>query len=196
MDENRKLLLSLLRIELGCDDAIEMSAKHSISASRIFQLAKEQIVMGIVADGIEKAVANGLKLDSIGFDQISLLKFIGVRTKIETKNKQINQALVEIYGKFQGKSLYPILLKGQVVALQYPKPMSRQSGDIDFFFVRDAGYRAINEVKAWDVKITHELFRDFAFVFNGVDVEIHPLLVHSRHSDTRIYARRFQKWCE
>lgn len=41
MDENSKLLLSLLRIGLGCDDAIEMSAKHSVSASRIFQLAKE-----------------------------------------------------------------------------------------------------------------------------------------------------------
>lgn len=153
----------------------------------ILQAAAEQTVLGLVGDAITYLPTEILPAPSI-------------RTKLQAKIIRIYQShaaldrtLVETVRLFESHGINTILLKGQGVALNYPKPMCRQCGDIDLYIGEENFEKAL---KLLDPQIDSNIYkhahiRHFEIKKEGVSIEIHRVadsLPDKRNNEA------FQQW--
>lgn len=73
---------------------------------------------------------------------------------IEDGNRRIHAALQAVRADYDQVDLPFILLKGQTLALYYPKPELRSSGDLDLYLYRPGDYERAN---AWALEQGYEL---------------------------------------
>lgn len=103
---------------------------------KIYRLAVEQSVQGLVLAGIEKTNTN--RTDNTNkMPQELLLQWIGEVQMIEQTNKAMNQFIGKLVGGMREKDIYTLLVKGQGVAQCYERPLWRQSGDVDLLLSED-----------------------------------------------------------
>lgn len=138
LDNNTKTFLALLRAGLWgeADTNLNLNANDNhfegVEWEKVYQLAQEQSVQGVVLQGIE--AVQGLWLKAHGSSlvpQMLLLQWIGNVQVIEQRNKAMNQFVAELVEKMRTADIYAILVKGQGVAQCYEKPLWRPSGDVD-----------------------------------------------------------------
>lgn len=106
----------------------------------LLELVKEQSLIGIVYDGNMNLALQGsdgieayITGNSIERRRI-FAKLYGIVSKIEFRNKQASGVAGENFSCFENTGLNPVMIKGQIVAIEYPNPLYRQSGDIDLYF--------------------------------------------------------------
>lgn len=126
MNKEQKDLLLLLRGALWQDEKIACSVQD-ISWDKIYAIAKEQCVIGVLADGF-----CFLDVDQFGGDE--KLRWLAYVVRLERKNLCLNELIKKLFHKFQSMQLSPVLMKGQAFAVNYPYPLHRQCGDIDVYF--------------------------------------------------------------
>lgn len=97
----------------------------SVDWDKVYQLAEEQSVVGLVLAGIEHS--------NVKPPQDLLLQWIGEVQMLEQQNKAMNQFVAELVEKMRNEDIYTLLVKGQGVAHCYERPLWRSSGDIDFY---------------------------------------------------------------
>lgn len=119
-------LFGLLRMALWGKDYASADATE-IEWKEVLQLAKDQCVMGIVADSFQL-------LDECQSQGLDKLRWLGYVIQLERKNSELNSLVVKLFGKFLSMGLAPVLMKGQAFATNYPVPLHRQCGDIDIYF--------------------------------------------------------------
>ena len=90
---------------------------------KVYLLAEEQSVIGLVLAGIEHA--------NVKPPQELLLQWIGEVQMLGQQNKAMNQFIAELFEKLSKAGVSALLVKGQGVAQSYEKPLWRCSGDID-----------------------------------------------------------------
>ena len=122
----------------------EADANHNLNANdnffvgveweKIYQLAKEQSVLGLVLAGLEQYKNHNVNLD---VNQKLLLQWIGEVQLIEQRNKEMNAFINQLIGDLRKANIYTLLVKGQGVAQCYERPIWRASGDIDFYMNDD-----------------------------------------------------------
>lgn len=98
-----------------------------VDSQNIYTLAKEQCVLGIVADAFH----------SLGRSQCSSrerLRWVGAVVGLERKNAELNEFVYKLFRKLHAMGLAPVLMKGQALAANYPSPLHRQCGDVDVYF--------------------------------------------------------------
>ena len=95
--------------------------------SKVFDLAKEQALIGVVIDGVAE-----LSIEQKPPADI-LMPWIAMVSQIEERNKRMNQLTVMVSEKFENVGMGAIVLKGQVNATWYPNPLRRMPGDIDLW---------------------------------------------------------------
>lgn len=120
------LFLKLLKSSLS--DNIQFS--HKLSASEwetLYDMSKKQTLTGVVLEGIQK-----LDPDLAPPKKILLQWFAHVE-KIKERNTLLNQTVVKVSQRFALDGFKSAILKGQGVALYYPNPLIRMSGDIDIW---------------------------------------------------------------
>lgn len=96
----------------------------AIDYNKIFQLAEEQSILGLVTAGLEWLTAYSLPLT----EKLTLLCKCQL---IEQRNVEMNQFVGELVGKLRKAGINAVLVKGQGVAQCYAKPLWRSSGDVD-----------------------------------------------------------------
>ena len=101
---------------------------------KIYQLAEEQSVIGVVLAGIER-----LKNANLHLDQELLLQWIGEVQMLEQQNKAMNQFIAELIERLRKADIYTLLLKGQGIAQCYERPLWRSCGDVDLL-LSDSNY--------------------------------------------------------
>ena len=101
---------------------------------KVYQLAQEQSVQGLVLQGIEELRAKNLELR---VPQTLLLQWIGEVQLIEQRNKEMNAFINQLIGDLRKANIYTLIVKGQGVAQCYERPLWRASGDIDFYMNDD-----------------------------------------------------------
>ena len=101
---------------------------------RVYQLAQEQSVQGVVLRGIEELRAKNLELS---VPRVLLLQWIGEVQVIEQQNKDMNVFIADLIEKLRKADVYAILVKGQGVAQCYERPLWRCSGDVDLLLSSD-----------------------------------------------------------
>lgn len=105
---------------------------------KVYQLAAEQSVLGLVLQGIEAVQGSWLKVNcSPLVPQMLLLQWIGEVQMIEQRNKAMNAFVAELIEKLRKHDVYAILVKGQGVAQCYEKPLWRTCGDVDLLLTKD-----------------------------------------------------------
>lgn len=188
-DHNIQAFFALLRAGLfpdyGEGGMVHYSLFKNVDWEKVYQLAQEQSVQGLVLQGID-----WFKVQSSKFNipQVLLLQWIGEVQMIEQRNKEMNAFIVELIGKLRWADVYTLLVKGQGVAQCYEKPLWRCSGDIDLLLSNDNYLKAkraliplASEVANEDVITKHQ-----ALVINGFDVELHgkmPFIISKRVDD-------------
>lgn len=100
---------------------------------KIYQLAEEQSVVGVVLDGIEHS--------KVKPPQELLLQWIGEVQILEQQNKAMNDFIALLVEKMRkAEDIYTLLVKGQGLAQCYEKPLWRACGDVDFL-LSDTNYK-------------------------------------------------------
>ena len=138
-----------------------------IDFSRIYQLAEEQSVVGLIAAGLEHVLDAKLPKQSV-------LQFIGQTLQQEERNKAMNYFIGVIIDKMRNEGIYTVLVKGQGVAQLYGSELSmlRQSGDIDLWV--DGGMkRAMTWARTNYGDVAFDYINAHIPMFKETEVELH-----------------------
>ena len=154
----------------------------------IYKIAREQTVIGLIADAINTLPAAQRPPMPI------LQRFIMEKLAIERSHVKLNAVLNEVVQALNAHNIPHILLKGQGVAQNYAHPTSRTCGDIDLY-VGEKNYTKANiiikAISDHPEKKAEESIKHASFKVNGVEIEVHRMasILDSRKSD-----RCFQKF--
>lgn len=112
---------------------------HIADWQAVEQLAREQSILGLVANRILTLPKELLpeRHQKIG---LALAEDMICRHAIVH-----HKALQTIYSEYEGKNLFPVLLKGVTMSRLYPRPNLRSLGDIDIFLPKQDSYEQANE---------------------------------------------------
>lgn len=132
---NIDAFLALVRAGLWTDaESTDLSFQgftESVDWEKVYQLAEEQSVIGLVLAGIEHA--------DVKPPQELLLQWIGEVQILEQQNKEMNQFIAVLIEKMRNADIYTLLVKGQGIARCYESPLWRSCGDVDLF-LSDSNY--------------------------------------------------------
>ena len=173
MDREVQALFALVRAGLWGRYDEAMASVFPLSSEeweRVFTLARQQTVTGIVFRGLDQLPEE--ELPPMGM----MAKWIAYADRIEQSNRIVNDTLAMLCGHFAKSDERVVLQKGPGVAAMYPEPLLRECGDIDLFFPDTYGKSdplqgipgATREAKpdgSWEYQV------------NGVVIERHSHLV-------------------
>lgn len=113
---------------------VDLDPNDEVDWEKVYQLAEEQSVVGLVLAGIERYRNHNANLN---VNQELLLQWIGEVQIIEQQNKAMNQFIEKLVEEMREAGIYTVLVKGQGIGQCYERPLWRASGDVDFFLSND-----------------------------------------------------------
>ena len=124
-DKSIQAFFALLRAGLWADANLNLNDNQNdkVDWEKLYQLAEEQSVVGLVLAGIEHS--------RVKPSQDFLLQWIGEVQIIEQQNLSMNKFIAKLIEKLRKEDVYALLLKGQGIAQCYEQPLWRSSGDVD-----------------------------------------------------------------
>lgn len=124
-DNSIKAFFDLVRAGLW-EKGTNLSNYGEIDYEKLYSLAEEQAVFGLVAAGMERIVGRTIPKEIA-------LQFVGQTLKLEQQNAGMNQFLGGLVERMRSYGIYTLLVKGQGIAQCYERPLWRSCGDIDFY---------------------------------------------------------------
>lgn len=171
-----KTFYELIRVALGKQTCLS----HTPSADdwkALYEMAKKQSLVGVCFAGVQRLVSQRQAPPEMLY-----LQWMGMAAKIQQRNEVLNKQCAELQTIFAKSDLKCCILKGQGVALAYPKDLSalRQSGDIDIWIDHTQ-----KEVLEWASRIGKVSHYDYMHVcvdiFKDISVELHYRPMISRN---------------
>lgn len=168
--------LSLVRLGIGLpvsNIAIVTNWKY------LETLAKQQGLLPIVVDGIEKLPEEQRPPKEL------LLQWIGEVLQGESVYDLQKAVAVDMANLFYHNAIRPYVLKGNVVAECYPKPKHRVSVDIDCYLLPDKGdfdaWSLGNDlIRAKGFNVNTDFYKNSSFDISGVNIENHQFFTPYR----------------
>lgn len=125
---NLDTFLSLVKVGLWEKD-VQLSSS-GIDFSIVYQFARQQAVIGLVAAGIEK-------IKNVSSDKEIVLNFISAALELGQQNTAMNRFISVLVKKMSDAGIYTLLVKGQGIAQCYERPLWRACGDVDLLLSED-----------------------------------------------------------
>ena len=149
----------------------------TVDWEKIYQLAEEQSVIGIVLAGIER-YKNLNDNANLNISQELLLQWIGEVQMLEQQNLAMNQFIEKLIEKLRNEDVYTLLLKGQGIAQCYERPFWRCCGDVDLFLSDDNYNRAKKLLQPIASEVEKEYVREkhLGMIVDSFVVELHGTL--------------------
>ena len=113
----------------GANLNLDVNLDEKVEWEKVYQLAEEQSVTGVVLAGIEHS--------RVKPSQELLLQWIGEVQMLEQQNKEMNSFVADLIEKLRAADIYTLLVKGQGIAQCYERPLWRACGDVDLFLSDD-----------------------------------------------------------
>ena len=178
------LFFSLLRSVTDCEEVMPIPIITRENWEGVFELAKQQALVGIVFRAIEKLPAKCRPPREL------LLQWYALTEQIKRRSQQLNETARMVEQRFAKDGLSGTILKGVGIAALYPEPLYRTPGDIDIWLdaEREDIVAYVRKHKENPFVIYHHV--DFVEV-NGVSIEVH--FTPSYFSDFRTN-NRFQQY--
>ena len=140
LNKNTRAFFTLLQAGLWADveskDIQNQGFTEPVDWDKVYQLAEEQSVIGLVLAGIEHSYVKP--------PQEFLLQWIGEVQILEQQNKAMNSFIAELIEKLRKANIYTLLVKGQGIAQCYDRPLWRSCGDVDLYLSDDNYQQAKN----------------------------------------------------
>lgn len=169
MKKNHIILLELLRNELW-GEKVNVDANQQ-ELEEVMRDAKEQTVFGLAF--------NALTVVGIPMERKWMLQQIARFNKIRTKNDIVNREMLGFLALMDANKIDYMVMKGQTMAVLYPHPDVRTSGDVDFLVKED--YQEIQQKfnSCFGIVLPDKsrYDKDTAFRRNGVVYELHTYLI-------------------
>lgn len=166
-DKLTKTFLALVKAGLWEKESL-LSQNGDIDFQKVYRLAEEQSVIGVVASGLEYVTDVKLPKEEV-------LQFVGQTLMLEQQNRAMNDYLAKLIEILRLHGVYTLLLKGQGVAQSYERPLWRACGDIDLF-LSDNNYTVAKRVLmplASSVEEEYVKEKHFGMTIDGWEVELH-----------------------
>lgn len=154
----------------------------------VMRMAKDQGVLGIVIDGVTQLQPFLPALANI------MIKLFPKLYNIEKKNKKADETAVAFYKMMEEKGFSPHIVKGQVVAREYPHPNHRMCGDIDVWI---ADGKEAEDAFCWAEKEYDCRWmpgeKETSFDWNNALVELHRRIADMQHKPFDLYLQSLVK---
>lgn len=169
-EKNQQAFFVLVKAGLWEKDE-RLLSNEMLDYDKIFRLAEEQSVIGLVAAGLEHIV-------NVKPQKELVLEFVGQTLQLEQRNKAMNNFIGDIVGKMGNAGIYALLIKGQGIAQCYERPLWRASGDVDFLLSADNYKKAYSFLKpvALSVEEEDKYYRHIALNIDPWVIELHGSL--------------------
>lgn len=172
MTLSQQQFLELLRSGLWGHNADAELFMSGVDWKEILEIARQQTVLVIVADGIETLPKE------LWPSKDMITKLTMVRVKTLQMHNRMNLTINQIVSALDERGIPSILLKGQGVARNYRKPESRSCGDIDLYVGEDNYEKACEVVNGLchtgeESKPGIESSHHMHLSLNGIEVELH-----------------------
>ena len=167
---NTKAFFALVRAGLWEKD-VQILPLGKIEVSKLYRLAKEQSVVGLLAAGIEHIV--DVKIPK----EISL-SIIGYTLQLEQRNRDMNLFIGSLIEGLRKAGIHVLLVKGEGMAQCYERPLWRACGDIDLLVSDDDYEKAKNYLIGLSQNTEEEVKKrkHLGLYIDDWDVEIHGSL--------------------
>lgn len=172
--EEELLLFALLRASIW-DKPVEVSLFENIDADlwqKIYRLAFNHSVIALAFDAVEKLPQLLQPHRSL------LLQWFAQVKLVEAHNEKLTSALLQLANLYTQHGIDFLLIKGHSVSSLYPNPNHRQGGDVDFFIYNQPD-QADRLLLSMNIPLDSHSEKHTNFVFNGVEIENHHLLIDS-----------------
>lgn len=186
------LFFELIRISLGRQKVFSHEPTNE-EWSEMFKMAQQQSLVGICFSGVEQLPKEQMPQKTI------LLNWYAATQQIEERNKIVNLRTATLCEHLQKDGYNACVLKGQAVALYYPNPLRRMSGDIDVWVRTNRG--SVESDRNQLIRYVRSQYPDCEVcyhhadydIFKDVEVELHfmPTRLYNKIAD-----RRLQEWFE
>ena len=113
-DKSIQAFFALLRVGLWEKADANLDVNEKVDWEKVYQLAEEQSVVGLVLAGIEHSYVKP--------SRNLLLQWIGEVQILEQQNKAKNDFVARLIENLRKADVYSVLVKGQGVAQCYEKP--------------------------------------------------------------------------
>ena len=163
----------------GRTEGIEDFMPERVDWAEVYQLAKEQKELGLVADGIETIRAEWLKThDTLSIPRQWVVEFAHTSLRLEQRNQNMNRFIEQLFGRLQKNGIHALLLKGQGIAQCYQDPFRRAIGDVDLLLSEEDYWKAKDYLRqfASSSKEGKEYKKECAVVIANWKVEMHGSL--------------------
>lgn len=169
MKRTQEQIIALIKAGLSGEAPPLELFEGAVDWEAIYKTAFSQTIVCVVTDGIS------LLPDSLK-PQIEVLElYLADTLATEIRNDQMDRFLVSLMDSLEKEGFRPVVLKGQCLALNYPEPSHRQSGDIDLL-VPPSAYRQLRDYlvsKASQVDGEFPEILHQGMIFNNIEVEVH-----------------------
>lgn len=150
---------------------VQLSDYGQVGLERIYQIALEQSVVGLIAAGLERVVDKRTP-------QELALTFAGEVLQLEQRNHAMNSFIAKLIQFLHRSDVYALLVKGQGIAQCYERPLWRVCGDVDLF-QSEENYKKASKILAKvasSVDEENKYNRHIAMTIDGWPVELHGTL--------------------
>ena len=174
MTQITKVFLELVKAGLW-EKETDISQNSEIDFGKVFLLAQEQSVVGLLAAGLERI---NVQSSRFKVPQALALTIAGDVLQLEQRNKTMNQFIARLVSDMRNAGIYTLLVKGQGGAQCYEKPLWRACGDVDFF-LSDENYVKAKEFlipRASSVEPEGVYGKHLGMTIDGWVVELHGRL--------------------
>ena len=132
--------------------------------------AEKQCVLGLVIDCL---ISNNM-----GLTKKCVIHMMKTKNTLEIENKRLNENVIALNKLLKENDINYVVVKGQVVASLYPKPLLRVPGDIDFYIPCNYFKKATDVLNmAWGLKLNGDSLKMHQdFNYNSDHFEIHSFL--------------------
>ena len=160
----------------GRTEEAERLLQPGVDWAEVYQLAKEQSVVGLATGGIET-----LLRDTHPDNDIRIVpkewakKFASATMRLEQRNMNMNRFIAQLSGRMKKRGIHALLLKGQGVAQCYEKPLWRTCGDVDLLVWGDNYQNAKEFLRPYASHCgkEHPYKKHFGMTVGGWTVELH-----------------------
>lgn len=167
-------LFALIRSGLQIENA---NLEGKINWGRLYEVASEQGVIAIVAEGISQEFEKGSPAENLTTDL--RLQFIGELVSAEQTYQSLWKSVVHLSDLYHEHGIRTFCLKGFVTSSFYPKPNLRSFCDFDCYL---SDFCKGNElVKQTGIDVAGS-YKHATFNFEAIHVENHQFCTHFRGS--------------
>lgn len=168
-DAVRQFLILIKHAMWGSPDGGCNAGPDPLDWKGILHIARKQALLPMVYDGMEYLPADKR------LQGPALMQLIAYVDKVESHNRALDEAAVEISSRLAAEGIRSVLLKGQGNAVLYRNPLHRQCGDIDLYTGAGNFEKAAGIIRGWpeisDEK--PESVKHIGFTYKGAILELH-----------------------